>query len=280
VLSVRRALIIALVGVILISIWYFCIDYQIGQYQQTGNPEQNDGTLFGGAVFLGLRHGLASFWHWVHANEAPLLVVFTFALFVVTALLVRYTKKLWRSTKDLVERTEGSTRIIERAYVKISHRTPPGLLVDLRDHTIFVRFEVKNFGKTPAEVTDIFVGPKILLKDESLPYPPTYGSGKAQRFVLAPGEPFKYTNSEAFKMDIEPEVRSGAKKLYVLGYVDYIDKFGEHHRAGYARLYSPELDDLNDSFRDNLIFVTEKGYNYDRPRKKGEGNDWDNEPTS
>ncbi len=56
----------------------------------------------------------------------------------------------------------------------------------------------------------------------------------------------------------------------LIGYVDYLDKFGGRHRGGYARKFAPELDGTDN----NLIFVDQTGYNYDRSRKKGEGNDW------
>ena len=83
-------------------------------------------------------------------------------------------------------------------------------------------------------------------------------------------------------------------KFYLLGYVDYIDKFGDRHRAGYARVYDPlensearytkagVLDVKAYARRNNLPFVMTPGYNYDRPRekKKGEGNDWDDDPAT
>jgi len=67
-----------------------------------------------------------------------------------------------------------------------------------------------------------------------------------------------------------------------------VDKFGKRHRAGYARLYQPSLDErriygTEEDFnrRSNLIFVPlQAGYNYDRPRTEGEGNDWDEEASA
>jgi len=114
---VRHILIIILVGLIFISILEWDVNYQISQYQQGGNPEQNESTFFGGAVALGLSDGLANFWHWLYSNREELLVIFAAALFLVTAILAQYTKKLWRSTADLVEKTEKTTKLHERAYV-------------------------------------------------------------------------------------------------------------------------------------------------------------------
>ena len=47
----------------------------------------------------------------------------------------------------------------------------------------------------------------------------------------------------------------------VIGYVDYIDKFGQKHRSGYARQYDPGVE-LGGN---NLPFVRKAGYNYDQP---------------
>jgi hypothetical protein len=64
-------------------------------------------------------------------------------------------------------------------------------------------------------------------------------------------------------------IMRGNRRLFVFGYVDYIDQFDERHRAGFGRRYEMEMK--GDT---NLIFMTEPGYNYDRPRKRNEGNDW------
>ena len=78
------------------------------------------------------------------------------------------------------------------------------------------------------------------------------------------GDNFSITPSEL------EQVKEGTLKLYLVGYVDYMDAFGERHRGGYARIYDPQPGLPN-----NLGFVTEDGYNYDRPRVEGEGRDWE-----
>jgi hypothetical protein len=49
-------------------------------------------------------------------------------------------------------------------------------------------------------------------------------------------------------------------------------------------MYHPEIDERQigqspEDFarRTNLVFVAQGGYNYDRPRLPGEGNDWNQE---
>jgi len=51
-------------------------------------------------------------------------------------------------------------------------------------------------------------------------------------------------------------IQDGTKILYLIGYVDYSDKFGNKHRGGYARQYIYRTSDLQ--------FVAQEGYNYDR----------------
>ena len=56
-------------------------------------------------------------------------------------------------------------------------------------------------------------------------------------------------------------------ELWLYGFVDYTDEFGQSHRGGYARVYIPEKDDpsIPVEKRNNLSFVSEPGWNYDRP---------------
>ncbi|MCY7387921.1 MAG: hypothetical protein LH481_07640, partial [Burkholderiales bacterium] len=63
---------------------------------------------------------------------------------------------------------------------------------------------------------------------------------------------------------------------------DYVDRFDCHHRAGYARIYAPEHDVImvgasENPSRNNLVFVSFDGYNYDRERdqkNENENHDW------
>ena len=74
--------------------------------------------------------------------------------------------------------------------------------------------------------------------------------------------------------EVVEAIQKGTKILHYVAYVDYIDKFGIRHRSGYGRTYNPAPVGFGGH---NLIFITQHGYNYDRERKEGEGNDWGNE---
>jgi hypothetical protein len=139
-----------------------------------------------------------------------------------------------------------------------------------------VQISVKNFGTTPAKVTDILMKPIVLPNNQSLPKRPDYarvwGPILPQAFLVAQEE-FFY--DVAF--NISPEQMAAVNNafthtLYLIGYVDYIDQFGQRHRGGYARMYKPLTGLLQ--HQDNLIYVVQEGYNYDRRRTRGEGEDW------
>jgi hypothetical protein len=79
------------------------------------------------------------------------------------------------------------------------------------------------------------------------------------------------------------QVRANSADLYMIGFVDYKDQFGERHRAGYARQYYPAIDEKEyrteeeRAKRNNLRVIGQERYNYDRPRGRGEGKDWSEE---
>lgn len=205
---------------------------------------------------------------------------------IFTGLLVAVTGGLilvgWRQVQ--------TARTIERAYVKMSH-FPPGLII-VRDTGIcWVRVSVKNYGRTPARITGAILKLVPLPNSESLPVIPDYRIERAQeqhKVFLVAGDEFFF--SQWFnKLEVAnlPDVESGGTKLWVYGYVDYIDKFEQRHRAGYARVYD-RIADARSSYRSdeefekrsNLVFFPQEGYNYDRRRKKDEGDDRDEKTPS
>ena len=221
--------------------------------------------------------------------------IFTFALVIVGGIQARIYASMHKSNKA-----------IERAYVKMSHNRP-GLIIDdlavesastmtggdgISRQDIRVNVKVQNAGNTPATVTYRLL--QLVFTDNPLPNVPAYNAtdGEVVRVHLVKNESFNvFVNWNVEAASVEA-VRSGGMTLYMLGYVDYIDKFGERHRSGYARAYNPSIDARHPvrrvpgrvipepdreayARRNNLPFVTQPGYNYDRERKKGEGNDWD-----
>jgi hypothetical protein len=204
------------------------------------------------------------------------LAISTLVLMAVTAGLVFFARE---QIKD--------ARVVQRAYVRMSH-TPPGLRID--EKVVHVEMGIKNFGQTPAMVTDVLLKLKDFPTGTPLPDQPDYSvprKEKAERGFLVAGDEFfirqPFDISDSLRQELEKwqglasrvsspqEIGVRPKptvNVYLYGYVDYIDKFGDRQRAGYARFYHP-FDD------NNLIFTGRDRYNYDRTRRRGEGDDWD-----
>ena len=207
------------------------------------------------------------------------LLWFTAMLAVATIALVVATVGLVFFAKTQIE----DSRINQRAYVRMSHG-PPGIDVKVNTGLLYINMGIKNFGNTPANITDIMFKVVVMSpKNAPLPTIPDYSSDRTvfpKAFLVSQEEFFIF-----HILRIAPEeiisVRDWSADLYIIGFVDYIDKFGDRHRGGYARKYAVGRDDrpsyeFDEQFakRNNLIFVTEAGYNYDGLRISGEGDDW------
>jgi hypothetical protein len=192
--------------------------------------------------------------------------------------------------------------LAERAYVAISHETPgieiseyvylrPNEEEDKerreRWHDVKLRFGIKNHGNTPASVTDVSMA-HFVDSPGNIP-PPPVGPGTGEHLFLVKGD--KAVDARHFQLrDVQINQLSLTLRLWILGYVDYIDAFGVRRRAGYGRFYDPSVDSRDQyeydgvfdgkrfAKRNNLPFVTQAGYNYDRRREKGEGIDWNLQP--
>jgi len=196
---------------------------------------------------------------------------------VFTVVLAVSTILLWSTTKAAGERADSAIRTIERAYVKMSHH-PPGLNIETASGMCWLSLHVKNFGHTPARVTDAHLTVKILPNNEPLPGKPVY----ERNLINEVYKVFLVTNDDAtyypipFNVGLErvPGLDIGTLKLWLIGHVDYTDMFDQRYRAGYARMYRSGADmrelygkgeagDEAYARRNNLVFVTEEGYNYD-----------------
>jgi hypothetical protein len=188
---------------------------------------------------------------------------------VATIFIAAFTLTLWLTTGRQLEHN----RVVERAYITMSHITP--IFDPSRDSNAFrirddgaalVRIEFKNYGRTPAEVIGGRFKLEHIRENEEPPVQPIYTGQGSVRFDVAY---FLVANADfifdfgfelPFPIGALVSVEKGSDRLWLVGYVDYRDKFGDVHRAGYARRYDPHITG------NNLTFVTEPGYNYDHPR--------------
>lgn len=215
-----------------------------------------------------------------------LLVIFT----GVSAYAAWQTWKVYRAL-------HVANIVVQRAYVDLSHASP-GLELD---PSPLVKIGIKNHGNTPATVTAYNI--TLVNAIGPLPAVPDYDERLTERVgaVVNPKETI-YDDARPHRLGGALDMGTQNMKVWVIGYVDYIDKFKARHRAGYARVYDPSIDDKDSKAykypgaigaavardlggenvnwrrykkRNNLPFVTQAGYNYDRPRLPHEGNDLD-----
>jgi hypothetical protein len=195
-----------------------------------------------------------------------------------------------------------------RAYVKMSDYRP-GLTFGyvhsggdgVSKQDVAVRVKVSNNGTTPARITRVLIQPIVAIPP--LPIHPTYDESFGESFdaFLVKGDHFNVPKPMRIPRSELSTIRSFGNivaesvrplRLFIIGYVDYIDVFGERHRAGYGRMFNvwveskgiqPDDPTMTETaelekrhrLRNNLVFMEQAGYNYDRPREEGKGDDWE-----
>jgi hypothetical protein len=269
----RRAWLIVALGVALLTI----LD---GSYTTISH-----GSAPGPVVAL-ISEGFDHVERFAEHHEKLLIIVLTAAIALFTATLWRSTDAMQRIAQQQLADMKRSLAIgeetaraarnqseailrTERAYVKMSPMKP-GIKFHPSGQGFEIALEIKNWGRTPATVTDAVVNELVLSMREVLPEVPRYMRGKIDetiRTVLAAGDHVNLLQTFAIPVE-RSALASGEKSLVIYGYVDYVDAFGQRHRAGYAGVSEAS------SRGDNLQFVMQPEYNYDRERKVGEGNDW------
>jgi hypothetical protein len=183
----------------------------------------------------------------------------------------------------MVNRRQGfDTRTIQRAYVKISHPRPGIERLD-DSGNIWLTISIKNYGQTPGTVSDVVLRPLVVPHGEPLPKVPDYSTeikGPIISAFLVTNDDFSLSRFCTISTDELSKVKGLISDLYLVGFVDYKNQFGERYRGGYARQYQPMIDkripnatETQFAQRNNLTVVAQEGYNYDRVRYRWEGRD-------
>jgi hypothetical protein len=211
-----------------------------------------------GAWVHGLTSWAAGLWQGIWATIKGVdgnawMTTFTGALVVVTVFLAWLAWRQW-----------AGYRRTERAYVTLSHysdRGVPALQVDLDERIAMVTMRVKNFGNTPATIRRVSL--TLRVSRDRLPRRPRYGPADEDTgFFLVKGDHFDLAPSLVISVEDAGRIADGAS-VWLLGYVDYQDVLGRTFRGGYARRWDPDPV----SAANNLLFETQRGYNYDRRRR-------------
>jgi len=136
-----------------------------------------------------------------------------------------------------------------------------------------------SISRTPAIIEAIYLRLRILRDDQSIEECPDYSDAQCydkSDAVLGPnGDGIVHIISQRIVMGHRPKIMEGKMKVWAYGFVDYSDRLGKKHRSGYGRRYSHMVDTKPQGLseekfakRNNLLFMNEQGYNYDRERKK------------
>lgn len=246
----RRVLIIILAGAILISLFEWTLffwlnNYEVSQYQEANKSYQEYKTLFSGPVFLGFVDFLAGVWRLLQRNHEAILAAFTIGIFLVTAALAGYTKKLWGSTNELVQKSGDTAQRQLRAYVFVESVTilnvanpiviegnppikPTGAAVGYPKDGPLAILTIKNTGQTPAYVV-IHWG-QMLFRE----FPLTGNlPGKQEGFFMTKSSiaPGGITNKNVrlphpLSEEEITRLRNGTGAIYVFGDISYKDAFG------------------------------------------------------
>lgn len=220
---------------------------------------------------LNLYTGLQAIFTVVLAVVAILQIV----LFWDQLSLMRGALNASKSAADAALEQAKAITQSERAYVKMSHY-PPGLVQTPRSSGHEVRLQIKNFGNTPANVTRVVLDYKIIPHGEPLPAIPDFTHQKEIRmasFLIREDEISDWYQIPLVADEVRCIKSESKGVLFIYGYIDYVDQFNSRYRAGYGRRYDPVQDDRPEDMtddrynqRNNLLYITDAGYNYDRPQ--------------
>jgi hypothetical protein len=173
------------------------------------------------------------FWVKINANAVSAMATVVGTLATIAIACFSYT--LWTVNKQQM----SDARVIQRAYVTISHSSP-GVEVG-KNGNFWHEAVVRNFGQTPARITDVVMKSVVVAHGQSLPIIPDYtceDPGPSLQAFLVRDDKFFVPRFFSVTPSEMEQVRAQSADLYVMGFVDYVDQFGERHRAGYARIFS------------------------------------------
>lgn len=250
-------------------------------HQEQAKPNQKQSNITN-ETLRSTFHQIHAEEHAAEANKKPptdWITRFTLALVVIGGIQAFiYFRQLSHFKKS------------ERAYVKVKPRKPG---IEFTDSKEFIgmpeavcNLEIMNYGTTPARVTDVVSLYRIMASGQPLPNEPEYeipNNHTAAVAFLVKGESFfNFVGEDLNTVERSlSSLESGENILYLYGYVDYIDAFGQRHRGGFGFEYCPAIDKdvktyIDEAYanRHNLLNLAMSSYNYDRSRTKGEGNDW------
>jgi hypothetical protein len=151
-----------------------------------------------------------------------LVAIFTGLLVVVTGYLVRYTKKLWSSTSDLVTDAKDTSKKELRSYVSSTSKE----MHFLSDTVLRAEVEFRNSGRTPAHKFRYAIIGGISPPNEMPKF--VYPKFGPHRQPIAPNAYWSigYELHDLTEADIQ-DIITDRKLVYIWGHAEYHDIFGK-----------------------------------------------------
>lgn len=211
------------------------------------------------------------------------------ALVMVAAVQLVLLRRTLRATQCAALAAKQSADVardalypVQRAYLSATPAKPGAKFIHTigEPPTIQYCLKITNRGSTPARVTSYRA--TVIASNMDHPGRPTeehLHEVKVGHFLTG-RDTFALWVASPIPCDLS-EVYSGSRFLFVYGSIDYIDAFDRRYRIGFGRKYiqpheaAVEFKPLRGR---NLFQITEPGFNYDRERKEGEGDDWKDAP--
>ena len=164
---------------------------------------------------------------------------------LLTAALVGIGFYQWRTSStqgQTLHETLKATKVVERAYVKISHEWPDGATSAIEfvvpdnpanSQRLRCNITVKNEGHTPAHVLGGFHAGRMSGSVQDRPSTPHSGAFSVQPvFLTGGGGDFIRT---VVHLPLQRQYGQQGDRLLLIGYVHYQDRFGDCHRTGFCR---------------------------------------------
>ena len=214
-------------------------------------------------TLVGHTKDLADYTRW--------LVIVGTSVGVLSGLLLLFQALNTSRAATAAKNTAEAVMLAERAYLSIAPAPFPKWQdwPSIEPTAVTI---VANHGKTPTRVTEVGVvlhlneAGALAKRPEAL-----YGTARFDRpdIYLLPNDSFSvFSPLGRFKEDLWQRWRYGAGlRMWWVCYADYIDVFDQRRRRG-AAYFIDRFDQAK------FEHEPKPGYNYDRPRKKGEGRDW------
>jgi hypothetical protein len=163
----------------------------------------------------------------------------------------------WRAT------TTANTHhtVIERAYLDLSH---VGALQLGTTHAS-LSLTIKNNGRTPSDI----LGGQMNLAVNSLPggtfgWVPLSAGPRLPAAFINPNDTLQFG---PIQLPLGSTPIGPNATVLVIGHIDYRDRFGSHHRSGYARQF---ITPTPASGNNLVVSVATAGLNYDRALTRSE----------